>query len=51
MAAAMNAMGYDAAALGNHEYNYGLDTLRKFEDAVRPPAALGELGRLEHRTS
>nr|WP_238338415.1 5'-nucleotidase C-terminal domain-containing protein [Pedococcus badiiscoriae] len=31
MATAMNAMGYDAAALGNHEYNYGLDTLRTFE--------------------
>ncbi len=25
-------LGYDAAALGNHEFNYGLDTLRKFED-------------------
>ena len=24
---AMNAMGYDAAALGNHEFNYGLDVL------------------------
>lgn len=32
MALAMNAVGYDAAALGNHEYNYGLDTLRTFED-------------------
>ena len=26
MAAAMNAIGYDAAALGNHEFNYGIDT-------------------------
>ena len=26
--AAMNAIGYDAAALGNHEFNYGIDTLR-----------------------
>lgn len=32
MATAMNAMGYDAAALGNHEYNYGLETLRAFEE-------------------
>ncbi len=32
MATAMNALGYDAAALGNHEYNYGLETLRTFED-------------------
>ena len=26
--AAMNAMKYDAAAVGNHEFNYGLSTLR-----------------------
>ncbi|MFJ9927045.1 2',3'-cyclic-nucleotide 2'-phosphodiesterase / 3'-nucleotidase [Streptomyces misionensis] len=32
MATAMNHMRYDAAALGNHEFNYGIDTLRKFED-------------------
>ncbi|CEA09639.1 Trifunctional nucleotide phosphoesterase protein YfkN precursor [Arthrobacter saudimassiliensis] len=31
LAAAMNAVGYDAAALGNHEFNYGLDLLRAFE--------------------
>ncbi|MGW7265859.1 bifunctional metallophosphatase/5'-nucleotidase [Streptomyces sp. NPDC054842] len=31
MAQAMNAIGYDAVALGNHEFNYGLETLRKFE--------------------
>ena len=23
----MNALGYDAATLGNHEFNYGLDVL------------------------
>ena len=28
----MNAIGYDAVALGNHEFNYGIETLRKFED-------------------
>ncbi len=37
MAAAMNAVGYDAAALGNHEYNYGLDTLRAFEKQLDFP--------------
>src|SRR6478735_5479606 len=37
MATAMNALGYDAAALGNHEYNYGLDTLRAFEDQCNHP--------------
>jgi 2',3'-cyclic-nucleotide 2'-phosphodiesterase / 3'-nucleotidase len=31
MAAAMNAMDYDAAALGNHEFNYGIPLLRAFE--------------------
>lgn len=32
MAMAMNALGYDAAALGNHEFNYGMDVLRAFEE-------------------
>ncbi|MET9428580.1 5'-nucleotidase C-terminal domain-containing protein [Streptomyces sp. NPDC003036] len=32
MAQAMNAIGYDAAALGNHEFNYGIPVLRKFQD-------------------
>jgi 2',3'-cyclic-nucleotide 2'-phosphodiesterase (5'-nucleotidase family) len=27
--AAMNVIGYDAAVIGNHEFNYGLDTLRR----------------------
>lgn len=30
MAAAMNAMGYDAATLGNHEFNYGVELLETF---------------------
>ncbi|MGQ4389446.1 bifunctional metallophosphatase/5'-nucleotidase [Streptomyces sp. SAS_270] len=37
MAVAMNAMKYDAAALGNHEFNYGIDTLRKFESQCHFP--------------
>lgn len=37
MAAAMNQIGYDAAALGNHEFNYGLDILRKFQHQLRFP--------------
>ncbi|HEX6248276.1 MAG TPA: 5'-nucleotidase C-terminal domain-containing protein [Nocardioidaceae bacterium] len=32
MAKAMNLIGYDAAALGNHEFNYGIPLLRKFEE-------------------
>lgn len=37
VAAAMNLIGYDAAALGNHEFNYGLDILRRFERQVEFP--------------
>ncbi|MEV5594301.1 5'-nucleotidase C-terminal domain-containing protein [Streptomyces sp. NPDC052496] len=37
MAKAMNAIGYDAAALGNHEFNYGLAVLRKFEESCDFP--------------
>ena len=35
--AAMNAMGYDAAAVGNHEFNYGLTTLRAAIHSARFP--------------
>ncbi|MCQ1953750.1 bifunctional UDP-sugar hydrolase/5'-nucleotidase [Arthrobacter sp. zg-Y238] len=37
MAAAMNSMDYDAAALGNHEFNYGLELLREFEGQLNFP--------------
>ncbi|MDT0479859.1 MULTISPECIES: bifunctional metallophosphatase/5'-nucleotidase [Streptomyces] len=37
MAVAMNYMRYDAAALGNHEFNYGIEVLRKFESQCRFP--------------
>jgi 2',3'-cyclic-nucleotide 2'-phosphodiesterase/3'-nucleotidase len=37
MAKAMNQMGYDAAALGNHDFNYGIDTLRAFESQCSFP--------------
>ncbi|HEX8081376.1 MAG TPA: 5'-nucleotidase C-terminal domain-containing protein [Jatrophihabitans sp.] len=37
MAAAMNAIGFDAAALGNHEFNYGIETLRGFQSQLRHP--------------
>ncbi|MFD7923753.1 bifunctional metallophosphatase/5'-nucleotidase [Streptomyces sp. NPDC059740] len=32
MALAMNHLRYDAAALGNHEFNYGLPLLRAFQE-------------------
>ncbi|WP_371496378.1 5'-nucleotidase C-terminal domain-containing protein [Kitasatospora sp. NBC_00374] len=37
MAAAMNAIGYDAAALGNHEFNYGIPVLRAYEKQLDFP--------------
>ena len=37
MAAAMNAIGYDAAAVGNHEFNYGIPYLRTFEKQLDFP--------------
>ena len=35
--AAMNVMGYDAAALGNHEFNFGLPFLRRAIGQARFP--------------
>lgn len=35
--AAMNALGYDAAALGNHDFNYGLPFLRRAASQARFP--------------
>jgi 2',3'-cyclic-nucleotide 2'-phosphodiesterase/3'-nucleotidase len=37
MALAMNHIGYDAAALGNHEFNYGIPTLRRFQQQLNFP--------------
>jgi len=37
MAAAMNHIGYDAAALGNHEFNYGIPLLHTFADQLDFP--------------
>lgn len=43
MIRAMNAMGYDAAALGNHDFNYGLVPLRRAIDAARFPVLCANL--------
>ncbi|MEJ7607843.1 MAG: bifunctional UDP-sugar hydrolase/5'-nucleotidase [Bryobacteraceae bacterium] len=37
MMLAMNHLGYDAMAVGNHEYNYGLQNLDKARSAARFP--------------
>ncbi|WP_246162425.1 bifunctional 2',3'-cyclic-nucleotide 2'-phosphodiesterase/3'-nucleotidase [Roseovarius faecimaris] len=39
--AAMNALGYDAAGLGNHEFNFGLDALRAFLAQTAFPLTCG----------
>ena len=33
----MNLVGYDAAVLGNHEFNFGLDVLRRSLEQSRFP--------------
>lgn len=43
MIAAMNAVGYDAATLGNHEFNYGLDFLAAALAAARFPVVSANL--------
>ena len=56
--AAMNAMHYDAAAVGNHEFNYGLPTLTRAvgrgdlsppRRQRLPPRRLARLPRVAHR--
>ena len=37
MAKAMNAIGYDAVTLGNHEFNYGLQTLATWTRQMNAP--------------
>ena len=42
--AAMNIVGYDAAVLGNHEFNFGLDVLRRSLRQARFPWLGANLG-------
>lgn len=37
MAAVFNTLKYDAAALGNHEFNYGLDVLNRYASQAQYP--------------
>lgn len=37
MAQAFNDLGYNAGSLGNHEFNYGLDKLRAYENELDMP--------------
>ncbi len=43
---AMNRIGYDAATPGNHEFNFGLPTLRRALASARFPYVSGNIERL-----
>ncbi|WP_289138033.1 bifunctional UDP-sugar hydrolase/5'-nucleotidase [uncultured Brevibacillus sp.] len=43
MMVAMNEMGYDAWAFGNHEFNFGLDTLDKLSSQYKGPVLAGNI--------
>ena len=45
--AAMNAMRYDAAAIGNHEFNYGVATLDRARAQARFPFLAANADRLD----
>lgn len=50
MIAAMNALGYDAATLGNHEFSHGLPFLtRALQDARFPVVSANIFAEPEHR--
>ncbi len=40
---AVAACGYDAASLGNHEFDHGFDNLARLLDKARPPAVCANL--------
>ncbi|RID92830.1 bifunctional 2',3'-cyclic-nucleotide 2'-phosphodiesterase/3'-nucleotidase [Gemmobacter lutimaris] len=42
---AMNCLGYDAATLGNHEFNFGLDRLESVIEAARFPVVTANVTR------
>ena len=45
MIAAMNAVGYDAATLGNHDFNYGLAFLTQTLEGAKFPVVLANVSR------
>lgn len=47
MIAAMNALGYDAATLGNHDFDFGLDALDRALAAARYPLVLANALRID----
>jgi 2',3'-cyclic-nucleotide 2'-phosphodiesterase/3'-nucleotidase len=49
MIAAMNALRYDAATVGNHDFDFGLDALRAALAAARYPVVLANARTLPER--
>jgi 2',3'-cyclic-nucleotide 2'-phosphodiesterase / 3'-nucleotidase len=47
MIAAMNQMGYDAATVGNHDFNYGLPFLETTLSGARFPVVLANVDRAD----
>jgi 2',3'-cyclic-nucleotide 2'-phosphodiesterase / 3'-nucleotidase len=47
MIAAMNALGYDAATLGNHDFNYGLAFLTQALQGADYPVVLANVSRAD----
>ena len=47
MMVAMNAMGYDAWAFGNHEFNFGLDTLKKVSEQYKGKTLAGNICKVD----
>lgn len=45
VAAALNYMDYDAWTLGNHEFNFGVDTLKSILEQVDMPVLAGPTSR------
>lgn len=45
MIAAMNGLGYDAATLGNHDFDYGIEALERVIAAARYPIVLANVFR------
>ncbi len=43
MVQGMNAIGYDICVTGNHEYNYGMDTVRKYMNTLDAKCLLGNV--------
>lgn len=46
MIAAMNGLGFDAATLGNHDFDYGVDVLERVISDARYPIVLSNVTRI-----